>query len=212
MTDSLRSKVLSGLVWSVAQTWGIKLISLLLFMVLARVLDPHELGVFAVVMVVLAFVHLFVEQGMNEAIVQSPQITVQQLNTAFLINLTMAVLIFVLLWFIAPLIAAHLKIAELTAVLRVATLGILVGAVTFSQYAMLQRNFHYRWLATCAFVSTAVSGAAAVFFALRGLGVWSLVIQALTASVITSIMLWSQPQWRFAFDFDFAGARNLLLY
>lgn len=212
MTDSLRSKVLSGLVWSVAQTWGIKLISLLLFMVLARVLDPHELGVFAVVMVVLAFVHLFVEQGMNEAIVQSPQITVQQLNTAFLINLTMAVLIFVLLWFIAPLVAAHLKIVELTAVLRVATLGMLVGAVTFSQYAMLQRNFHYRWLATCAFVSTAVSGAAAVFFALRGLGVWSLVIQALTASVITSIMLWTQPQWRFSFDFDFAGARKLLRY
>lgn len=212
MTDSLRSKVLSGLVWSVAQTWGIKLISLLLFMVLARVLAPHELGVFAVVMVVLAFVHLFVEQGMNEAIVQSPQITVQQLNTAFLINLTMAILIFVLLWFIAPLIAAHLKIVELTAVLRVATLGMLVGAVTFSQYAMLQRNFQYRWLATCAFVSTSVSGAAAVFFALRGLGVWSLVIQALTASVITTIMLWSQPQWRFSFDFDFPGARKLLRY
>ena len=212
MTDSLRSKVLSGLVWSVAQSWGLKLISLLLFMVLARVLNPHDLGIFAVVMVVLAFVHLFVEQGMNEAIVQSPQISVQQLNTAFLINLTMAVFIFALLWFIAPLIAAHLKIPQLIAILRVASVGMLVGAVTFSQYAMLQRNFRYRWLAISALISTVVSGLAAIFFALQGFGVWSLVIQALTASIITSIMLWSQPQWRFSFDLDFAGARRLLRY
>lgn len=212
MTESLRSKVLSGLFWSVAQSWGLKLISLLLFMVLARVLDPHELGVFAVVMVVLAFVNIFVEQGLSEAIVQRAQITVQQLNTAFLINFTMALLIFALLWFIAPLIAAHLKIVELTAILRVATVGMLVSAITFSQQAMLQRNFCYRWLATCALVSTVVSGVAAIFFALHGLGVWSLVIQALTASVVSAVMLWFHPQWRFSFDLDFAGVRSLLRY
>lgn len=212
MTDSLRSKVLSGLFWSVAQSWGIKLISLLLFMVLARVLNPHELGVYAVVMVVLAFVNIFVEQGLSEAIVQRAQITVRQLNAVFLINFTMAVLIFALLWFIAPLIATHLKIVELTAILRVTTVGMLVSAIIFSQQAMLRRNFRYRWLAVCSLVSTLVSGAAAVFFALHGLGVWSLVIQALTASVVSAIMLWSQPQWRFTFDFDFVGVRSLISY
>ncbi|MEO6148228.1 MAG: oligosaccharide flippase family protein, partial [Sulfuriferula sp.] len=130
MNDSLRSKVLSGLFWSIAQNFGLKLISLLLFMVLARVLDPHELGVFAVVMVVMAFVNLFVEQGLNEAIVQAQKITIPQLNTAFLINFTMAVLIYILLWFLAPLIATHLKIPQLTVILHVATLGMLVSAVT----------------------------------------------------------------------------------
>ncbi len=212
MTDSLRSKVLSGLAWSVAQNFGLKFISLLLFMILARVLDPHELGVFAVVMVVMAFVNLFVEQGLNEAIVQAQKITIPQLNTAFLINFTMAVLIYILLWFIAPLIAAHLKIAELTVILHVATLGMLVSAITLSQHAMLQRNFHYRWLATCALVSTTVSGAVAVTLALYGMGVWSLVVQALIAAVVSTIMLWSHPQWRFTFDLDFAGVRNLLRY
>jgi O-antigen/teichoic acid export membrane protein len=212
MNDSLRSKVLSGLFWSIAQNLGLKLISLLLFMVLARVLDPHELGVFAVVMVVMAFVNLFVEQGLNEAIVQAQKITIPQLNTAFLINFTMAVLIYILLWFLAPLIATHLKIPQLTVILHVATLGMLVSAVTLSQHAMLQRNFHYRWLATCALVSTLVSGAAAVSFAIYGLGVWSLVIQALTAAIISTIMLWSHPQWRFTFDLDFVGVGNLLRY
>lgn len=212
MTDSLRSKVLSGLAWSVAQNFGLKFISLLLFMILARVLDPHELGVFAVVMVVMAFVNLFVEQGLNEAIVQAQKITIPQLNTAFLINFTMAVLIYILLWFIAPLIAAHLKIAELTVILHVATLGMLVSAITLSQHAMLQRNFHYRWLATCALVSTTVSGAVAVTLALYGMGVWSLVVQALIAEIVSTVMLWSHPQWRFTFDLDFAGVRNLLRY
>lgn len=212
MTDSLRSKVLSGLFWSAIQGWGLKLISLLLFMVLARVLNPEELGIFAAVMVVLAFVNIFIEQGLSEAIVQRPVITPQQLNTVFLINFTMALLIFVMLWFLAPIIATHLKIMEITSLLRVATIGMLVSAITFSQQAMLQRNFCYRWLAICALVSTGISGAVAIFFALRGLGVWSLVIQTVTAAIINAFMLWTRPQWRFSSDLDFVGVGGLLRY
>lgn len=212
MIESLRSKVISGLFWSVVQSWGTKLFTLLLFMVLARVLGPHELGVFAAAMVVLAFVGIFVDQGLSEAIVQRAQITVQQLNTVFLINFVLALLIVVLLWFIAPLIAGYLKIAELTAILRVASFGVLVSATCFSQQAMNKRNFRYRWLAICALVSTLVGGAVAVFFALRGLGVWSMVIQGLSTSVVSALMLWIKSQWRFSFDFDFTGVRGLFSY
>ena len=212
MSTTLHSKVRSGLLWSVVQSWGVKLAALLLFMVLARVLGPHQMGVFATAMAVLAFIALFVDQGLSEAIVQRAQITVQQLNTAFLINLVMALLLFALLWLIAPLIAAYLKIAELSGILRVSSFGVLVSAASFSQQAINRRNFNYRWLAVCTLVATLIAGVTAVFFALNGLGIWSLVIQALITAVVTTLMLWSRPQWRFSFDFDFAGTRPLLGY
>lgn len=212
MSASLRSKVLSGLVWSIVQSWGVKLATLLLFMVLARVLNPHQLGVFAAAMVVLAFVGIFIDQGLSQAIVQRARITVQQLNTVFLINLGLAVLIFGVLWFVSPLIAAYLKISELTDILRVASLVIIISATCFSQQAMLHRNFRYRWLAVSALVATLISGIVGIVCALRGLGTWSLVIQMLSGSVIGAAMMWTQPQWRFSFDLDFSGVRELLSY
>lgn len=212
MSDTLHSKVRSGLLWSLVQSWGIKLVTLILFMVMARVLDPHQLGVFAAATVVLAFVGLFIDQGLSQAIVQRAQITVQQLNTVFLINLGLAVLIYAILWFASPLIAMHLKIPELRDILRVASLAILVSATCFSQQAMLHRNFRYRWLAISTLVATFISGIVGVVFALQGFGTWSLVIQTLLGTVIGAVMLWTQPQWRFSFDLDFAGVRSLLGY
>ncbi len=212
MSDTLHSKVRSGLLWSLAQSWGVKLVTLLLFMVMARVLDPHQLGVFAAATVVLAFVGLFIDQGLSQAIVQRAQITVQQLNTVFLINLGLAVLLYAILWFVAPLIAVYLKIPELIDILRVASLAILISATCFSQQAMLHRNFRYRWLAISTLVATLLSGVVGVICALRGMGTWSLVIQMLMGTVIGAVMLWTQPQWRFSFDLDFAGVRSLFSY
>jgi O-antigen/teichoic acid export membrane protein len=212
MSDTLHSKVRSGLLWSLVQSWGVKFTTLLLYMVLARVLDPHQLGVFAAAMVVLAFVGLLVDQGLSQAIVQRAQITVRQLNTVFLINLGLAILIYAVLWFGAPLIAAYFKITELTNILRVSSLTVLIGATCFSQQAMLQRSFHYRWLAISALVATLISGVVGVACALNGLGTWSLVVQTLTFTAISALMLWTQPQWRFSLDLDFAGVGGLVKF
>ncbi|MHB1246688.1 MAG: lipopolysaccharide biosynthesis protein [Sulfuriferula sp.] len=212
MSDTLHSKVRSGLLWSLAQSWGVKFTTLLLYMVLARVLDPHQLGVFAAAMVVLAFVGMFVDQGLSQAIVQRAQITVQLLNTVFLINLGLAILIYAVMWFSSPLIAAYFKITELTNILRVSSLAVLISATCFSQQAMLHRNFRYRWLAISALVATLISGVVGIACALNGLGTWSLVAQMLTLSVVSALMLWTQPQWRFSFDLDFAGVGGLLKF
>jgi O-antigen/teichoic acid export membrane protein len=210
--DNLHRKVMTGLFWSVAQSWGGKLLALALFMVLARVLDPHEFGVFAAAMAVLAFVGIFVDQGLGEAIVQRSEVTPRLLNAAFLINLVLAALIFAALWAAAPLIAARMGIEELTAILRVASAVVPLNALCFSQQAMQRRNFHYRWLAFCSLVSIIISGTLAVAFALRGYGTWSLVVQTVSAAAVMMLMLWSRPQWAFSFSFDFQGVKALLKY
>jgi O-antigen/teichoic acid export membrane protein len=212
MSEDLRRKVLSGLLWTVIQNCGGKVITLVLFSILARLLDPHEFGVFASAMAVLGFVALFVEQGLSEAIVQRPVVTPRLLNTAFVVNLALALLVFTLLWFASPLIAKNMDILELTGILRAASLSILVSALAFSQQAMQRRNFHYRWLAICAFSSTLVSGIMGTILALTGHGAWSLVAQSVIAAAIYAALLWIRSQWAFSFEFDFAGVRSLFGY
>lgn len=211
-SDSLGVKVRQGLLWSLISSWGNRLLMLIFFMLFARVLNQHDLGVFAAALVVFNFLALFVDQGLGESIVQRAEVSERQLNAVFAINLALAILVFGLLWVIAPWLANRMSMPELLNILRVGSVSILIGALCFSQQAMHRRNFNYRWLAICLFAATIISGGAAIFCALQGYGVWALVVQTLVASVVTAIMLWIKPQWHLSLEFDFKGVRGMFSY
>lgn len=207
---TLQSKVVAGLMWSSFASWGQGIVSLLIFMILARLLGPHNLGVFAAILVVISFIQMFAEQGLSEAIVQRPEITSAVLNTIALINFGLALLILLAVFFFAPLIAQLTGIPEMMEPLRVVASAVLISALTFAQQAMLRRNFNYRWLSICSLSSVLISGAIGIAFAVAGFGVWSLVIQSVTNAIVNNLMIWSKPQWRFGFACDFRGVLPLL--
>jgi O-antigen/teichoic acid export membrane protein len=211
-TTSLGNQVLSGLIWSAVRNWGGRLAGIVIFFLLARILSPEEFGVFAAAAAVLAFIEIFAEQGLGDAIVQKPNIGPAELNTAFLANFILAALLVAGIWWGAPLIASAMAIERLTEILRVACLGILINALGFCQQALLRRNFQYRWLAVRTLVSTVLSGAAGVWLALSGFGVWSLVGQFLTNALVNLILVWIKPIWKPGLGLSFEGFGKLFRY
>jgi len=87
----VRQKVVTGLVWLLVQNAGLKLITLAIFTVFARILDPSDLGAFAFVTTVLGLAGIVVDQGLSEAVVQRREIWPSQLDALFVINLGIAV-------------------------------------------------------------------------------------------------------------------------
>lgn len=212
MTSSFRQKVRSGLIWSLVQNWGLRFGGLFVLMVLARILTPAEMGLFAAATTVVAFCALFVESGLSEAVVQQAEVTPRQLNSIFLLNLGLAALAVLSLWLSAPLIANYMKLPELIWILRISSLSILISAACFCQTAMYRRKFEYRTLAMASLAATAVSGVLAVSLAYLGLGVWSLVAQVLASATVTALILWRTPQWALSAGHDFSGTKKLLSY
>jgi O-antigen/teichoic acid export membrane protein len=211
MRPSKRS-VISGIIWSLTQSWGVKAITFVIFAILARVLGPEDLGTYAAAMAVIAILAIFADQGLGDALVQRATITPRQVSAVFLINLALSGLLAAGLWMAAPALAASLKIPDFANVVRALSIGLLINAACFSQQAMHRRNFNFRWLAVCALASTLLSGALGVYLAWRGAGVWSLVWQALSGALVNAALLWIKPQWRFSLDADWNGVRPLLSY
>jgi O-antigen/teichoic acid export membrane protein len=212
MSSGFSANVRSGLIWSLIQNWGGRLGSLVVFMVLARILSPSEMGLFAAATTVVAFYALFVDSGLSEAVVQSPEITPRQLDSIFVVNLVMALVVVMGVWAAAPLIAAYFKLGELVLILRVSVFTVVLNALSFSQIAMFRRAFKYRQLAVVTLGGTALSGAVAVAMAWAGYGAWSLVVQALIAAAYTTALLWLSPEWRLQVQFQWASIRGLLSY
>ena len=67
---NLKEKALKGVFWSAIQNWGFRVISFLVFITLARLLDPEAFGLVALASVFIAFVQIFIDQGFGQALVQ----------------------------------------------------------------------------------------------------------------------------------------------
>lgn len=210
--DGLRRKVVSALAWSVVRNWGNRLITLGVFVLLARLLEPAQLGLFAAAVAVLALVDVLVEQGFGDALVQRRELTAAQINTAFYVTLGLAVFAYGVLFVAAPLLERLMKADGLAAILRWAGVAVVVNGLGSCQQAMLRREFDYRWLALRVLIATATAGLAAAACALAGLGVWSLVVQYLVFASLNVGLLWLKPRWTPGREIDRAGLRSLVGY
>lgn len=212
MNPGFSQRVRLGVIWSLVQNWGLRIGGLVVFMILARILSPSEMGLFAAATTVIAFCALFVDSGLSEAVVQAREITPRQLSSVFVLNLVTALGLVLGLWLGAEWLAAYFKLPDLTWILRISAFSILFSAFTFSQMAMFRRAFEYKRLAAVTLGSTFVSGAVAVAMALSGWGVWSLVIQTLLAAAYTATMLWWRPQWKLAWAWSWLDVKGLAAY
>lgn len=80
---SLKQQAISGIIWSLIQRWGSQAITFIVFLLLARLLEPQAFGLVALATVFLTFVQVFTDQGFWDAIVQRRDLDPEHLDTAF---------------------------------------------------------------------------------------------------------------------------------
>ncbi|MEE9330723.1 MAG: lipopolysaccharide biosynthesis protein [Methylophilaceae bacterium] len=212
MTVPSKSKILNSVLWSGVRVWGNRLGGIMIFFVLARLLSPEDMGVYAVIWSILLFLEVFTEQGLADAIIQSKQIKSNQLNTVFVINLVMALLIAIAIILNADKIASLVNMPEIATSLQVATLALIFNAIGFCQLALYRRNFEYRWLAIRTLTATVISGAVGITMAFYGYGAWALIVQFILAALINTVWLWIRPLWKPSFDFTLNGLKDLMKF
>lgn len=212
MTESLRGKIFSGLIWSAVRVWGNRLGGLLVFFILARLLSPTEFGVYAAVWAILLFLEVFTEQGMADAIVQAPEIAPGQLNAVFLVNFAASLAICGGVVLLAPEIATWLAMPTIEYPLQVASASIVLNALGFCQLALYRRQFLYKWLAMRGLLATLLSGGVGIGLAVQGFGVWALIVQYITAAFCNLLLLWIRPLWRPSRSVSWRGFAQLLRF
>lgn len=199
---SLRQKALHGLFWSAIEKWGGKFFALLVFLTLARLLEPEAFGLVALASVFVAFVQVFVDQGFADAIVQRPDLEESHLDTAFWVNIAMGLLMTLLCAAAAGLIAAGLREPALEPVVRVFSLAFIINAISGVQIALFRRKLAFKVLAVRTLIANVIGGVAGITMAFLGYGVWSLVGQQLLMSGTGAIILWTASTWRPTFRFS----------
>lgn len=205
----LGRRAVNGVFWTFASNWGDQLSRLVVFAILARLLDPKSFGLIALAWVFTGLVDVVAEQGLVDALIQRKEIARVHLNTAFWMVVTLGVVLMLVLMALSLPLAAVLHEDALAPVLVGLAVVIPIGSLSHVQRALLNRELAFRSLALRTLVGIAVGSVIGIGAALLGFGVWSLVVQRVSTQLAGTIVLWRVTPWRPAFEFGYGEARQL---
>ena len=193
---SLKQKAIKGVIWSAIENWGRQAISFGVFFLLARLLGPETFGLVALASIFLAFVQVFLDQGLSQAIIQRHELEEEHLDTAFWTNLSLSVPLTIVSIACAGLVANFYNEPQLTPIIRCLSLSFILASLSSVQNAILQRKLAFKVLAIRSVVAMLIGGIVGVTMAFMGFGVWSLVGQQLVSSLTQVLVLWWVSDWR----------------
>jgi len=209
---NLRTKAINSVMWSATQTWGVRVISFLVMVALARLVAPEAFGLVAYATVFIAFAQIFVNQGFSDAIVQFSQLSREHLDTAFWASLLTGGLLTIISVFASDGIASLFHEPQLVPIIRWLSPVFILSALSSVQQAILRRKLAFKALTIRSLAANLISGVIAVLMAFRGYGVWSLVAKILVSAIVNAVMLWQVSDWRPGFRISMERFRELFLF
>lgn len=187
----LQRRAFTGLLWAGLSYAGGKILVFVATLVLARLLVPSEFGVVAFALAVIYYLEYVTDLGLGAALIyradaEDPRVS----STAFWIGLLGAVVLFVVAWFAAPLLASVGPGDSVVWLFRVLALQFVFSALGKAHEYRLRRTLQFRRLFWPELSSGLAKGVVSIALALAGAGAWSLVIGQLVGTLSQSIALW----------------------
>jgi len=206
---SLVHKTASATKWSALDVFMRQGIQLAVSIVLARILAPDDFGIVAMLALFTGVAGVFIDGGLSSALIQRQNTTCTDESTVFFFNLGMGAVSGVLLCAAAPWIAAFFEQPALQYLSYAMAVNLFVGAFGSIHTALLTKEMDFKTMAKVGGVSSIVAGAVAIYMAVQGYGVWSLVGHTVTSGIVTVLLLWMWHSWRPDWSFSGASLRSL---
>lgn len=194
--------VINSMIWKLLERFSSQLASFVISIILARKLMPDDYGIIAIILVFINIANVIIDGGFNTALIQKKDADQKDFSTIFWFCLMMAVVMYLLLFFCAPLISSFYKNDILTPVLRVLGLNIFVFSFNSIQRAYVSRHMLFRKLFYVNAAAIILSGIIGIAMAYGGYGVWALVGQTLACSVLCCVLMLFFVRWLPTFVFS----------
>jgi teichuronic acid exporter len=200
--NNLGNRTAVGVAWSFIDKAGGQLVGFLVTIVLARLLQPSDFGLVAMASVFFSIARLFIDSGLKDSLIQNPNNSQADYNVVFFFNLMVSVVLYVIIYFAAPLIATYYDSSQITDLVRVLSLVLPVGSFAIVQNAILTRAMRFDVFVKTRTPAMLISAVIGVYMAYSGFGVWALVCQTLSETAIFNLLLWLRAKWFPTFIFD----------
>lgn len=192
----MNKKVLVNFIWRFLERCGAQGVTFIVSIVLARLLEPKVYGTVALITVFITIMQVFVDSGMGNALIQKKDADDLDFSSVFYFNLIMCTALYLILFMLAPYIAAFYKMPDLVSVIRVLGIVIIISGVKNVQQAYVARNMMFKRFFFSTLGGTIGAAIVGIAMAYYGAGAWALVMQMLFNTFVDTMILWITIKWR----------------
>ena len=204
--------VIKSMLWKLMERFSTQIVSFVISIILARILAPSEYGIIAIILIFINFANVIIDGGLNTALIQKKDADQTDFSTIFWFCLLLSGVLYVVLFFTAPLIARFYDNEILTPVLRVLSLVLFAHSINSIQRAYVSRHMLFKKLFWVNAVAVVLSGSLGIAMAYKGYGVWALVGQSLSSPIVCCVLMWFAVKWRPTLVFSLERFRFLFDY
>lgn len=193
--QDIKQRVLRGglaKIGAQATTFTIRIASMV---VMARLLDPAEFGLVAMVGAVTGVFNVLRDAGLSRATIQRESVTDEQLSTLFWMNVALGLALTVAFAALAPAMVAFYREPRLFWITAALGLGFFLNGVGVQHSALIQRHMRFTAGAAIDIAALVASTAVGILMAWRGLGYWALVGSSLVNPTVSSVGAWLVAGW-----------------
>lgn len=191
----MSSSITKSFAWSAVDKFSNLGIQFVLGVIIARLITPEEYGVLGILMVFINISQVFIDSGLGSALIYKNKIDDNYLNTSFVFNLGISVILFIIIFSFAPFIESFFSFSGLSEYIKVSSLVLITNSLIVVPTSILKIQLNFRALAISNTLSTIISGALGVISAYLGYGVWALIIQLLSRSLFLLFFLYLNSKW-----------------
>lgn len=206
------NQVFSNFIWRFAERCGAQVVGLAVSLVLARLLQPDDYGMIALVTVFISILNVFVDSGFGNALIQKKEADDLDFSSVFYFNLLWCCCLYFVLFACAPLVSLFYQKPMLTAVVRVLGITILVSGLKNVQQAYVSRHMMFKRFFFATLGGTVGAAVVGITMAYLGFGIWALVAQQIFNTSVDALILWFTVPWRPQKHFSFERLKELFGY
>lgn len=208
MSDNLKQKTVNAIKWSAIDRFGQQAVQFFIGILLARLISPEDYGLISLIMIFAALSLVLVESGFGQALIRKKDATELDYNSVFYFNIFTSILLYSILFFSTPYIAAYFNQPQLDLLGKVIFIAILFNAFYLVPFARMTKELDFKSIAKVNLISTFLSGVLGVVMAFMHYGVWSLAAQNVSFQFFRMMAYQMIVKWRPKLLFSFSVIRE----
>lgn len=206
------NKVVNNFIWRFAERCGAQLVTFVVSIVLARLLTPEDYGNVALITVFTSIMQVLVDSGLGTALIQKKDADDVDFSSVFYFNIFMCLILYMVMFLAAPLIAGFYGDHTLIPLIRVQSISILIASLTGIQNAYVARHMMFKRFFYATIGGTIFSAFLGIGMAYAGFGAWAIVAQTISNAAIDTLILWLTVRWRPHRVISWARLKSLLSF
>lgn len=201
--------IVHGFFWSFFERFSTQGVGFILGLLIARIVSPESYGLIVMIQVVTSISQIFIDGGFSNALIQKQDRKEIDFITVFYFNLFISLIIYIVIYVFAPMVALFYGENQLVVLLRILGLNLIISSFSIVQRTKCTIDLDFKSQFKVAISAVSLSGLVGLVLALFNFEVWALVVQSLISNLVTSIGFFCVLKWKPSFYFSFQSFKGL---